>query len=68
MSKISSELGKFFAKMIEDLASQPGEKVTTNREVKVAQMTHRRCPIYATLRKSVTLSFKLIVNGVEVSL
>jgi uncharacterized OsmC-like protein len=35
---------------------------------KVAAQTHRRCPIYATLKKSVRLSFKLVVNGVEVSL
>jgi putative redox protein len=36
--------------------------------VKVANMTHRRCPIYATLRKSVDLSFKLKVNGIETPL
>ena len=175
MSKLSPELGKFFAKTIEDLSSEPGEKMTTNRAeavlkenqhsevtvrgftlvqdepvsvmgggkgptptdffissvalcenvifarnvalnglpidsletvasgtwnmkglweidgadssfksimvetrlrtsgpvsqaARVAELTHRRCPIYATLRKSVSLSFKLVVNGVEVSL
>ena len=36
--------------------------------VKVARLTHKRCPIYATLRKSVDLKFKLIVNGGEVAL
>lgn len=36
--------------------------------VKVARLTHRRCPIYATLRKSLTLEFTLIVNGEAVSL
>jgi hypothetical protein len=34
---------------------------------KVAELTHRRCPIYATM-KSVNLSFTLTVNGVEVPL
>ena len=34
----------------------------------VARQTHRRCPLYATLRKSVDLSFKLLVNGAEVAL
>jgi putative redox protein len=36
--------------------------------VEVARQTHRRCPIYATLRKSVDLKFKLRVNGAEVPL
>jgi putative redox protein len=35
---------------------------------KVARLTHQRCPIYATLRKSLDLAFKLTVNGVEVPL
>ncbi len=34
----------------------------------VAHLTHRRCPIYATLMKSVELSFKLTVNGADVLL
>jgi putative redox protein len=34
----------------------------------VARQTHRRCPIYATLRKSLDLTFKLTVNGAEVPL
>jgi len=34
--------------------------------VRVATLTHRRCPIYATLRKSLDLTFRLSVNGVEV--
>lgn len=36
--------------------------------VKVAQMTHRRCPLYATLRKSLDLTFKMKVNGAETPL
>ncbi len=175
MSRLSPELGTFFAKMAQDLASQPGEKITTNKAVavlqenqrsevtvrgftlvqdepvsvmgggkgptptdffissvalcenvvfarnaaiegvpidsletaasgtwnmkglfgiegadsafksivvetsvltgapavgvaKVARLTHQRCPIYATLRKSLDLTFKLTVNGVEVPL
>jgi putative redox protein len=175
MSRLPPELGSFFAKMVQDLASQPGEKLTTNRAVaflqenqrlevtvrgftlvqdeptsvmgggkgpaptdffissvalcenvvfarnaalsdlaidslettaegiwnmnglyeieeadsafrsvkvetrvrttgpvsevvKVARLTHRRCPIYATLRKSLDLAFKLTVNGVKVPL
>jgi putative redox protein len=36
--------------------------------VKVARQTHVRCPIYATLRKSVDLVFSLTVNGMEVPL
>lgn len=36
--------------------------------VNVARLTHRRCPIYATLRKSLDLAFKLTVNGVDVPL
>jgi putative redox protein len=35
---------------------------------KVATLTHRRCPIHATLKKSTTMSFRLRVNGVEVPL
>jgi uncharacterized OsmC-like protein len=34
--------------------------------VHVARLTHRRCPIHATLRKSTNLVFNLYVNGVEV--
>jgi uncharacterized OsmC-like protein len=36
--------------------------------VTVARATHRRCPIYATLRKSVDLTFKLTVNDIETPL
>ena len=36
--------------------------------VRVARLTHRRCPIYATLRGSVDIVFKLRVNDVEVPL
>jgi len=36
--------------------------------VRVAKLTHRRCPIYATLRKSLELTFSLNVNGAEVPL
>jgi uncharacterized OsmC-like protein len=34
----------------------------------VARLTHKRCPIYATLRKSVELGFRLWVNGQETPL
>jgi putative redox protein len=34
----------------------------------VARLTHKRCPIYATLRKSVELTFKLTVNGTDIPL
>jgi uncharacterized OsmC-like protein len=37
MSKLSPELGKFFAKDIEDLKKEPGEKITTNRAVATLQ-------------------------------
>ena len=36
----------------------PIEKV-----VQVAQETHRRCPIHATLARATELAFKLVVNG-----
>lgn len=36
--------------------------------VKAARRTHVRCPIYATLRRSVDLGFRLTVNGVEAPL
>lgn len=39
----------------------PASEVAT-----VARLTHRRCPIYATLRKSVDIAFRLNVNGAEV--
>jgi uncharacterized OsmC-like protein len=35
---------------------------------KVAKLTHQRCPIYATLRKALDLTFKITVNGIEISL
>jgi len=41
MSKLSSELGDFFAKVAQDLASQPGEKITTNRAVATLQENQR---------------------------
>jgi putative redox protein len=41
MSKLSPELGNFFAKMTQDLASQPGEKITTNRAVATLQEDQR---------------------------
>jgi len=34
----------------------------------VARMTHRRCPIYASLMESIELTFKLTVNGTDISL
>lgn len=47
-------------------------KVQTNAPAsevaEVARLTHRRCPVYATLRKSVEISFRLTVNGTETSL
>lgn len=36
--------------------------------VRVANMTHRRCPVFATLRKAVDLTFRLTVNDVETPL
>jgi uncharacterized OsmC-like protein len=36
--------------------------------VEVAVLTHRRCPIHATLRKATALSFRLSVNGAEIPL
>jgi putative redox protein len=36
--------------------------------VDVAVLTHRRCPIHATLRKATALSFRLSVNGADVPL
>ena len=41
---------------------------TPSEVVKVARLTHVRCPIYATLRKSLDLTFKLTVNGAEAAL
>jgi putative redox protein len=34
----------------------------------VARLTHKRCPIYATLTKSTELNFKLTVNGTDIPL
>jgi uncharacterized OsmC-like protein len=36
--------------------------------VEVARMTHRRCPVHATLKKATKMTFKLFVNGVETAL
>ncbi len=36
--------------------------------VEVANMTHRRCPVHATLRKATRLTFKLYVNDKETPL
>ncbi len=36
--------------------------------VNVARMTHRRCPVHATLRKATALTFRLVVNGTEAPL
>lgn len=41
---------------------------SVDKVAEVARMTHRRCPIHATLRKAANLSFRLYVNGVEVPL
>ncbi len=38
------------------------------KAVEVARLTHRRCPIHATLKKATNLSFKLFVNDVETQL
>ena len=47
-------------------------RVRTNDQVKkvveVANMTHRRCPVHATMRKATRLSFKLYINGREIPL
>lgn len=36
--------------------------------VEVANQTHRRCPVHATLSKATELIFKLVVNGQDVPL
>jgi hypothetical protein len=41
MSRLSPDLGSFFAKMARDLASHPGEKNTVNRAVAVLQENQR---------------------------
>ena len=47
-------------------------KITTKdpiqRVVEVANQTHRRCPIHATLTRATEMIFKLIVNGQSVPL
>lgn len=39
-----------------------------SKVVEVANLTHRRCPVHATLRKATKLSFKLFVNDRETPL
>jgi putative redox protein len=41
MSKVSPELGNFFAKTIEELSAEPGEKMATNRAEAVLQENQR---------------------------
>ena len=47
-------------------------RVTTKdpveRVVEVANLTHKRCPVHATLRKSTPVTFVLVVNGRQVPL
>jgi len=47
-------------------------RVRTNGPIKkvveVARLTHRRCPVHATLKKATKMTFKLFVNDVEASL
>jgi putative redox protein len=43
-------------------------KDTVQKVLDVARITHRTCPIHATLRKATKLSFRLLVNGIEVPL
>ena len=38
-------------------------KDPTDMVVQVAQETHRRCPVHATLARATELVFKLVVNG-----
>ncbi|HZD13083.1 MAG TPA: OsmC family protein [Candidatus Binatus sp.] len=38
------------------------------KAVEVARMTHRRCPVHATLKKATKMTFRLFVNDVEASL
>jgi len=41
----------------------PVEKVA-----EVARLTHRRCPVHATLSRAIPMTFKLVVNGHDVPL
>ena len=47
-------------------------KITTKdpvqRVVEVANQTHRRCPVHATLSRATQMVFKLVVNGQSVPL
>jgi uncharacterized OsmC-like protein len=47
-------------------------KITTRdhvqRVVEVANQTHRRCPVHATLIRATQMIFKLVVNGQNVPL
>ena len=36
--------------------------------VNVARITHRRCPVHATLRRATALTFRPVVNGAEAPL
>jgi uncharacterized OsmC-like protein len=38
------------------------------KAVEIARMTHRRCPVHATLMKATNMTFKLFVNDVETPL
>jgi uncharacterized OsmC-like protein len=38
------------------------------RVVQVAQETHRRCPVHATLARATEITFKLVVNGQNVQI
>jgi uncharacterized OsmC-like protein len=38
------------------------------RVVQVAQETHRRCPVHATLARATEITFKLLVNGQNVQI
>ena len=47
-------------------------KITTRdnarKVVEVANQTHRRCPVHATLSRATQMTFKLVVNGQNVPL
>jgi hypothetical protein len=41
-------------------------KDPVERVIQVAQETHRRCPVHATLARATEITFKLVVNGKSV--
>jgi putative redox protein len=56
----------FFKRVIVETKVQT--RSTPSDVAAVARLTHRRCPVHATLRRSTELVFKLRVNGVDTSI